>query len=321
MTPLLSICIPTYKRPVYLKRCLESIKIQLADDPKLSKIVEVVVSDNCSQDNTPNVVEEYKKYFPNIKYVVTEKNIGFDLNIYNLIKNSSGRYCWYLGDDDVIVNGGISFLCSQLITDKYDYVGVQSEHFSPQNNYTEKREVSEKLLVEIDNFNDCYFGNYFQGAVSVLIFNRGMWMSCVNKDDFIKHWLYYETVAKILLATKRKMLYISQPIIFTGQDCRWSENGTELFTYINSNILREKMMKLGFDRQKLSKDLGENKKRLLLILAQAKGHGLDCNLENLKFIYKNSGSSCGYLFGATLIYFLPNKLIILIRDLRKRLLK
>ncbi len=320
-SPILSICIPTYKRPVYLKRCLESIKIQLADNPHLNEVVEVVVSDNCSQDDTPNVVESFRNSFTHLTYAKNAENVGFDLNVYNMVAIATGKYCWYMGDDDVIANGGIEAVYEHLKDDKYDYMGVESQHFSDENNYLEKRKISEDTVVEIDNHNDCYFNNYCQGAVSVLLFNRDLWMKCVTKDDFIEHWLYYETVAKVLVATKKKMVYIGQPIIFTGQDCRWAENGTELFTFINSNILREKMIKFGFDKERLSKDVTENKRRLPLIMARAKGHGLKCNIKNLKYMYKNSNSGPAYLFLATLIYFVPSGLIIFIRDLKKKLTK
>lgn len=321
MKPLLSICIPTYKRPAYLGKCLESLCVQLANNPELNARVEIVISDNCSQDNTGNVVERYKKDFKNIQYLINKENVGFDLNVYNLIKNATGEYCWYLGDDDVITNGGIDFVCKQLETGRYDYIGVESEPLSPESNYADERKLSKESLIEINNFNDCYFNNYFQGAVSVLIFNRELWMQSVTLNDFLEHWLYYETVAKILVATKKKMLYITNPIIFTGQDCRWAENGTEIFTYINSNILREKMIGFGFNKKRLSEELTKNRKRLLLILLRAKGHRLECNFKNLKFIYEYSGNGFAYLSVATLIYFLPNKLVVLTRNTRKAFLK
>ena len=55
--PLLSICIPTYNRAEILDKSLESITKQ--DIFQKTDEVEIIVSDNCSQDNTHNIVHKY----------------------------------------------------------------------------------------------------------------------------------------------------------------------------------------------------------------------------------------------------------------------
>jgi hypothetical protein len=81
----------------------------------------------------------------------------------------------------------------------------------------------------------------------------------------------------------------------------------------------EIMIRIGFDKEKLERLLNQNHKRIVIILLRAKGHGLKCNLTNLKKIYTNMNRA-GFLnlAAATLVYFIPNKLIILARDLNKR---
>src|SRR5262249_43627784 len=72
--PLLSICIPTYNRSHFLKECLRSLFAQTFDH----SAVEVIVSDNASTDDTPNVVRKYAERYPIVKYVRNETNIGAD---------------------------------------------------------------------------------------------------------------------------------------------------------------------------------------------------------------------------------------------------
>src|SRR3989344_8743946 len=115
--PLLSICIPTYSRERYLKECLDSIVAQFGDQ-EVRDNVEVVVSDNASPDNTREVVEEYRQKFSNIKYFRNDKNIGFDLNVINVVEKANGEYCWYMGDDDVIGGNNLRFVVDFL--KKYD---------------------------------------------------------------------------------------------------------------------------------------------------------------------------------------------------------
>ena len=59
--PLLSICIPTYNRSKSLRICLLSI---LSQTKGYEEDVEVVVSDNCSDDDTMQVVEWAREYGP-----------------------------------------------------------------------------------------------------------------------------------------------------------------------------------------------------------------------------------------------------------------
>ena len=124
--PLLSICIPTYNRAHYLKDCLISIQTQFDENKDLLDLVEVVISDNASADNTKEVAQSYAPIFNNFLYVSSEKNVGFDLNIVNVITNATGKYCWYLADDDVLINGSIDYIVKKLQTNEYDVITVGS---------------------------------------------------------------------------------------------------------------------------------------------------------------------------------------------------
>jgi glycosyltransferase involved in cell wall biosynthesis len=320
-TPLLSICIPTYNRSGYLKRALESLRIQLADSPSLQELVEVVVSDNCSTDDTGIAAESFRQHFKHFNYVRNEKNVGFDLNILNVVKSASGTYCWYLGDDDVIVNGALEFICAALKDGKHDFIGVNAEHLPEDESHKVKRTISPSSLVTETDFNEFYFKNYCEGAVSVLIFDKAMWMSLVDTNDFLDHWLYYETILRILVATKKPLAFVKEALIQTGQDCRWAENGLEVFTFGNSNLLLERMILFGFNKERVTAALESNSQKAPLIVLRAKGHDLKCNLKNLKYIYKTyKRTSFPRMVLITLIYFIPNSFVKFVRDSRKNML-
>lgn len=297
------------------------IRNQLAENKLLNELVEVVVSDNCSTDNTVQVIKKYKDYFTNFKYSVNESNLGYDLNVLNVVSMATGKYCWYLGDDDVIVNGGVKFIYYHLKDDLHDIVCVESEPATNDKTYKAEVSFSQDPIIEIKDFNEFYFDGYCQGGFSVLIFNRELWMKSVNVNDYLKWWIYYETVLKVLARTKKTMLYVKKPVIVTGQDCRWSENGNELYTFINSNILMKKMVDFGFDKKRLLDLLSQNSKKIIIMLLRAKGHGLKCNTENLKYIYKNSREAGFVRLGLVIVvYFIPNWLIVMARDLKKKLI-
>lgn len=90
MTPLLSICIPTYNRVDFLRQVLDSIVSQ--DEFTQTDQIQIVISDNCSTDTTPELVKQYiAQYGSKIKYSKTEKNIGFD-NFERVMANGDGKF-------------------------------------------------------------------------------------------------------------------------------------------------------------------------------------------------------------------------------------
>ena len=281
---LLSITIPTFNRAKDLEACLESIALQVREAPALNDLVEIVISDNCSPDNTESVARKYESEFANFVYVKNETNIGFDRNTLNVVVHATSTYCWYLGDDDVIQNGGIELVINHLKDGLHDVMTVEATPTKSDSLHAVKKSYPESSLIEVSDGNEFYFKGYCQGGFSVLIFNREMWMSLVDTEDYLNYWLYYETVLKMLVATKKKILYVSEPVIVTGQDCRWSENGTELFTFINSNLLMEKMIGFGFDKDRVVAELEKNSQKIPIMTLRAKGHGLKYTIENLKFM-------------------------------------
>lgn len=315
--PLLSICIPTYNRAHYLKDCLNSIAIQLQDNDTLKELVEVIVSDNCSSDNTHEVVESYKAIIPQLHYSVNEKNLGFDLNVHSAVVHAHGNYCWYLGDDDVLVNGSIDFVTKKLKTHEYDILSVGSRA-APGTDYKNKKQYNDKDIFETTDGNIFFHDNHALGGFSTVIFNRTLWLECLNLDNYLEYWLYSEVPLKMFLKTTKKMANILQVLIYTGQDCRWSENGSELTTFINSNLLLERMLTFGFKREPILKILNKNRKQLPLILLRAKGHGLPISYKKLFFIYRTM-HTIGFLrlFLVTILFFIPNQLVVFVRDIRK----
>lgn len=85
--PLLSICIPTYNRAAYLQGAL----INLIMDPAFDNRLEVVISDNCSTDNTRMIAEAFANQYPNIHYYRNEVNVH-DRNFEIGLKHCKGEY-------------------------------------------------------------------------------------------------------------------------------------------------------------------------------------------------------------------------------------
>lgn len=105
--PLLSICIPTFNREVYLQECLTSLKRSWCPE------IEIVVSDNASTDGTLLVLEDYALQLP-LRWQQQPTNLGFDRNCAAVVTMARGRYCWLLGSDDCITEGALEQVMARL---------------------------------------------------------------------------------------------------------------------------------------------------------------------------------------------------------------
>ncbi len=109
--PLVGICIPTYNRISSLKRCVESALSQ--DYPN----IEIIVSDNCSEDGTKIYIQSLLNHHSNITYTRNHENIGSSPNFNQVRKKSEARYIMWLADDDWISNDYVSSCMRTLLKD------------------------------------------------------------------------------------------------------------------------------------------------------------------------------------------------------------
>lgn len=92
---MLTIGIPTYNRPVKLKRLL----LRLISIPGFSKI-QLIISDNSDNNKTKQLVGKFVVDYMNIQYYKNNVNLGFDRNMVNIYNMTNTKYLWFLSDDD-----------------------------------------------------------------------------------------------------------------------------------------------------------------------------------------------------------------------------
>jgi len=105
--PLVSVCIPTYNSALYLKESLESIIHQTYDN------LEIIVSDNASEDNTESIVKSYNSH-SEIYFYKNLTNIGCYNNYNKCISLVKGEFIAIYHSDDIydegIVEKEVNFL-------------------------------------------------------------------------------------------------------------------------------------------------------------------------------------------------------------------
>ncbi len=132
-TKLLTIAIPTYNRAQSLDKqiawLIEAIK-------GFETECEILVSDNCSTDNTPEIVNKWQSQVSNItfRYNRNKENLGVLKNITYCLKAATTKYVWTIGDDDPIQTRAVSYVLKR-VKEKED-ISLIFLNFSGRNQIT-----------------------------------------------------------------------------------------------------------------------------------------------------------------------------------------
>jgi len=118
--PLISIGIPTYNRSKGVRKTLASIWAQKYQN------LEVIISDNCSSDDTKNVIQSIGLDHPELKYYRQDSNIGLVKNFDFVLRKATGKYFMWVADDDTLESGVILKYVS-FLEDNPDYSLVSGE--------------------------------------------------------------------------------------------------------------------------------------------------------------------------------------------------
>ena len=112
MKPILSIIIPAYNAAHCIKRCLDSIYIKGGLDKTSLGIIETIVVDDCSKDNTSTIVEKYKDTYnlSNLRLIQHSKNLQQGAARNTGLKKACGKYIWFVDVDDIIMPGFLAIL-------------------------------------------------------------------------------------------------------------------------------------------------------------------------------------------------------------------
>ena len=96
MAKLLTLLIPTYNMQAYLHRCLDSL---LVSDEQM-QLLEVLVINDGSKDNSSVIAHEYEAKYPNTFRVIDKENGNYGSCINRGLKEATGKYIKVLDADD-----------------------------------------------------------------------------------------------------------------------------------------------------------------------------------------------------------------------------
>lgn len=211
---LLAICIPTYNRAEKLAGCLAQLIEQAAPYR-----IPIYISDNASSDNTAAIVEEFSKCYDLLIYSRNDQNYGADYNIAKVLKQSTSRYAWLLGDDDRVALGGIGELLDAIGTQEYDLLVL--------NGGTSTGDVAEARFTDIrGRVGDVASGEYNDPNrlltelgwhatwISCLVFSRAMLEATAFEAYYGSHLLQFSTVFTYLADRPIRVKWDARPFIY-----------------------------------------------------------------------------------------------------------
>ncbi|AFY59964.1 glycosyltransferase family 2 protein [Synechococcus sp. PCC 6312] len=113
---LLEILIPTFNREEFLIKNLDLLNSQISKLPNPTQVA-IIISDNCSSDNTVKAVQEYiANSSLKIHLLQQDYNRGLEVNAVNALSAATAPWVMFLGDDDYLPDEYLKFIIEQIST-------------------------------------------------------------------------------------------------------------------------------------------------------------------------------------------------------------
>ena len=172
--PLITVVTSYYNDQDFLADAISSVLNQTYTN------FELIICDDCSKDNTRNILTEYSKIDSRIKLHFNETNLGFKSNFENGVSFAQGDFIAFSDQDDIWENYKLQYAIEKIRTND---IYCSNALLVDENNVSINKTMMQYLAIKYvpeDNVKKArhfLHGNICQGAT----------MLC--KTDFIKKYL------------------------------------------------------------------------------------------------------------------------------------
>lgn len=154
--PKVSVIVPVYNSEQELRDCLDSLVEQTEKD------IEIIVIDDASTDNSPEIEAEYQKKYPNVKVYRNERNLGQSETRNRGIELAEGDYIAFLDSDDYVNPGMYEELYQAAVENNMPELIVTGLSFVKGNEYRKKDltfigKQSTTIIHPMDNPDQVFF--------------------------------------------------------------------------------------------------------------------------------------------------------------------
>ncbi len=202
--PKVSICIPAYNQPVYLRKTIESALMQDYTD------YEIILTDDSNNNDVKNLVVEFDS--KKITYFKNEKSLGSPANWNFAVSKAKGEYIKILHHDDFFNNKGSLGEFVKALDDNKNaaFAFCQTTVFDEKKDSLRTHAVNEEQFKPIRKHPELLITGNRIGAPSATIYKK----QDVFFDENLK-WLVDTDFYIQLLQKNNKAVIIQKPLITT----------------------------------------------------------------------------------------------------------
>lgn len=176
--PLVSVIIPCYNAEKYVEEAIRSVMTQTYSN------LEIIVTDDCSSDNTLMILETLAAEDSRIKVIKNEKNLKIVKSLNNMIGIAQGKYIARMDADDISlperIEKQVSFLESNP---EYGLCGTNAWHIDENGEVIGNSKLP--ITYEENKFYLAYYSTFYHPTI--------MLRSCIYKNNFYSDdFLYAE---------------------------------------------------------------------------------------------------------------------------------
>ena len=320
----LTICIPTYNRATLLIQALNAVQTQLTQST--SGLVNLLISDNASSDQTCQVVKNFAIAHPQVRltYERQVQNLGTDASINWLIEHVSGDFAMILSDDDILLPGAIDRIFEVIST--HPDIGALSLNAntftaSPNKLSAPIRPTQQDRLINDRDEVLIALGTWLT-FISILVFrtniiNRNAYAQRIG-TNFIQSYIFLDVLARTNGCWMTAEPYLAIRSNNTG--------GYDFFKVFVSDFasLLEHAAQSGFSARAVQQVLKNHEAFILSFVIAFKVHGMFGSLQpnfadGLKRIWRVYQTEPVFLLKITLLLLLPHSVVLRLRWVRRNL--
>ena len=191
MSHLISVIVPVYKSEKYLDKCVESIVDQTY------KNLEIILVDDGSPDNCPQICDEWAKKDGRIK-VIHKENGGAAMARNAALDIASGDYIGFVDSDDYIEPNMIDKLYNALQSNGADISICANDEVDENYNFLKENKVPSDapVITPYDCFLNIYGANYAHCIIPNKLYKKEIWQDIrfpsfgMCEDEAVLPYLY-----------------------------------------------------------------------------------------------------------------------------------
>ena len=206
---MISVAMATYNGQDYIKEQLVSILNQN------KRVDEIVICDDCSTDNTINIIKEFLEENSNldIRLFINKENVGYKINFKKALSYCKGEYIFLCDQDDIWLANKVEKMIGimetnnniKVLASSYELIDSNG-NITKSNTSLYKHDVKQDTLKRI-TFEELVVGNSFQGC--------SLCIRAEINDKFQTHfneYFHHDWLLNIYASEVNGMYFYNEPL-------------------------------------------------------------------------------------------------------------